>query len=71
MKPLAPFGKDVAKEISAGKNPNVFLFADPDGWSAARNRIKHCGRGTAMVLPKGADPAWIEARIEASRKETA
>lgn len=57
MKPLAPFGKEVVKEIRAGKDPDVHLFANPDGWSAARHRIERCGRGTAMVLPVGDDPA--------------
>ncbi|MBS0567103.1 MAG: hypothetical protein JSS59_06770, partial [Proteobacteria bacterium] len=53
---LPPFGREVEAAISAGKNPNVYLYAGRDSWQQARMRVARTSVGKTLLLPPGEDP---------------
>ena len=54
---MAPYARVVERQQRAGRKPNVYVFTDADGWQRAAARERSHGAGSAMVLPRGADPA--------------
>lgn len=73
---LPPFGRDVEEAVRAGRLPSggVNIFHQPDSrtgqdaWQMAEWMRKHCGTGSAMLLPMGDLPGayrWpaLDARV--------
>jgi len=54
-----PFGVEVERALMEGRQPNVFCFADADAWERAGRRRESYGPGSALVVPKNADPAAL------------
>lgn len=54
---MPPYGKDVAAAVAAGRAVNVYVYAGPNAWQRARDRLASHGPASAMVLPPGDDPA--------------
>ena len=54
---MAPYARVVERQQRAGRQPNVYIFTDADAWQRAADRERSHGIGTALVLPRGADPA--------------
>lgn len=57
--PMAPFGREVAAALAAGRSPNVRLYACSDAWRLARMHRHVHGEGTVLVLPPDADPEAV------------
>ena len=53
----APYAAIVERKLHAGVRLNTYLFSGPDAWRRAADRERSHGAGSAMVLPRGADPA--------------
>lgn len=51
-----PYHDEVANAVTAGLNPNAFLYAGPDCWQRAERRRSQHGPGSALVLPRGTAP---------------
>jgi hypothetical protein len=47
----------VLAELAKGRVPNVYIFAGRDAWQRAERRRIAFGPGTALVAPRGEDPA--------------
>ena len=54
---MAPYARVVERQQRAGRQPNVYVFSGADAWQRAADRERALGIGTALVLPRGADPA--------------
>lgn len=52
-----PYSREVETILQTGREPNVWLFAGPDAWDKAKECRRTHGRGSALLLPPGDDPA--------------
>ena len=53
----APYAGVVARKLREGVRLNTYVFSGADAWRRAADRERSQGAGSAMVLPRGADPA--------------
>ena len=53
LRPLPPYGGEVAREQMHGRHPDVVVYGGPFAHQLAEHRRKRFGLGSAIVVPHG------------------